>query len=102
VWLYFFNDDPIAGLRTGSRAFCPNGNCALNPSPSPFAWVVDGDVLAIEFYTGTRYPAQYRNALFFGDHARNCLFVMTAGANGLPDPSTARTFRPSCCAASSV
>jgi hypothetical protein len=53
VWLYFFNDDPIAGLRTGSRAFCPNGNCALNPSPSPFAWVVAGEVLAIEFYTGT-------------------------------------------------
>jgi glucose/arabinose dehydrogenase len=44
------------------------------------------------FYTGTRYPAAYKNALFFADNARNCIYVMTAGANGLPDPSTARTF----------
>ena len=41
---------------------------------------------------GNKYPAQYQNALFFADNARNCIYVMTAGANGLPDPSTARTF----------
>jgi glucose/arabinose dehydrogenase len=44
------------------------------------------------FYTGTKYPAQYKNALFFADNARNCIWVMNAGANGLPDTSTARTF----------
>ncbi len=49
-------------------------------------------ISGVEFYTGTRYPAQYSNALFFGDYTRNCLYVMYAGANGLPDPSTARPF----------
>jgi len=49
-------------------------------------------ISGLSFYTGTRYPAQYANALFFADQARNCMYVMTAGANGLPDPSTTRTF----------
>jgi PKD repeat protein len=44
------------------------------------------------FYSGTRYPASYNNALFFADNARNCIWVMTAGANGLPDTSTVKTF----------
>ena len=44
------------------------------------------------FYTGSRYPASYSNALFFADDVRNCIYVMTAGSNGLPDPATARTF----------
>jgi glucose/arabinose dehydrogenase len=53
----------------------------------------DGSAISgIQFYTGTRYPAQYQNALFFGDQARNCLFVANAGANGLPDPSTIKPF----------
>jgi glucose/arabinose dehydrogenase len=55
--------------------------------------ISDGSAISgIQFYTGTRYPAQYQNALFFGDQARNCLFVATAGANGLPDPSTIKPF----------
>ena len=44
------------------------------------------------FYTGSRYPASYSNAFFFADDVRNCIYVMTAGTNGLPDTSTARTF----------
>lgn len=44
------------------------------------------------FYTGGAYPAAYRNALFFADATRGCLYVMSAGANGLPDPATVRTF----------
>ena len=31
-------------------------------------------------------------ALFFGDYARNCIWVMPLGADGQPDPATA----PSC------
>jgi glucose/arabinose dehydrogenase len=44
------------------------------------------------FYNGNKYPSSYSNALFFADNSRNCIYVMTAGANGLPDTSTARTF----------
>ena len=44
------------------------------------------------FYTGTSYPSSYSNAFFFADQPRNCIYVMTAGSNGLPDPSTTRTF----------
>ncbi len=53
----------------------------------------DGSAISgLAFYSGTRYPAAYSKALFFADQARNCLYVMTAGTNGLPDPSTTRTF----------
>jgi glucose/arabinose dehydrogenase/PKD repeat protein len=60
-----------------------NDTCAID----------DGTVITgLAFYSGTRYPAAYRNALFFSDLAKNCILVMTAGANGLPDVSTARPF----------
>jgi glucose/arabinose dehydrogenase/PKD repeat protein len=51
-----------------------------------------GSVSAPIFYTGTAFPAEYRNAFFFGDYARQCLWVMFPGANGLPDTSTVREF----------
>src|SRR6202011_4302013 len=38
------------------------------------------------------YPAKYRNALFFADFTRNCIWAMPAGANGLPDPAQGETF----------
>jgi PKD repeat protein/glucose/arabinose dehydrogenase len=40
----------------------------------------------------TSYPAAYRNALFFSDYTHNCIWVMYAGANGLPDPATRQRF----------
>lgn len=49
-------------------------------------------ISALAFYTGTRYPAAYRDALFLGDYSRNCIWVMTKGTNGLPDTATVRTF----------
>ncbi len=39
------------------------------------------------------YPAEYDGALFFADYSRRCIWVMFAGANGLPDPATSTTFR---------
>lgn len=53
--LWFFNDNPTAGYRTGSRSFCPNGNCALSPYPAAFIWYVKGNLLEIEFYGGITY-----------------------------------------------
>jgi glucose/arabinose dehydrogenase len=38
------------------------------------------------------YPDAYDDALFFADYSRNCIWVMPAGANGLPDPVQTFTF----------
>jgi glucose/arabinose dehydrogenase len=49
-------------------------------------------ISAITFYAGGAYPDEYDGALFFGDHSRNCLWVMFPGLNGEPDPATRATF----------
>ncbi len=49
-------------------------------------------ISGLAFYTGTSFPAAYRDALFFSDYSRNCIWVMYKGANGLPDPTTRQTF----------
>jgi glucose/arabinose dehydrogenase len=55
--------------------------------------VGNGSVIsAIGFYGGGSYPGQYDGALFFGDVARNCFWVIYPGADGTPDPSTVATF----------
>ncbi len=33
------------------------------------------------------FPAAYDDALFFADYARNCIWAMKAGPDGVPDPS---------------
>lgn len=35
-----------------------------------------------EFYTGTSYPARYRNALFFGDYSRQQIWTLATDAAG--------------------
>ncbi len=47
---------------------------------------------AIAFYEGTAFPDRFRGALFFADMAQRCLYVIEAGADGRPDPRTARLF----------
>ena len=42
--------------------------------------------------SGGPYPAQYAGALFFADYSRNCIWVMTKGASGAPDPTTVTPF----------
>lgn len=49
-------------------------------------------VSGVAFYQGGGYPSSYDGAIFVADNSRNCIWVMQAGSNGLPDPSTARTF----------
>jgi len=49
-------------------------------------------VSGMSFYSGSRYPAAYRNALFFAEYARMCVYVMQAGVDGLPDPTMISTF----------
>lgn len=47
---------------------------------------------ALAFYDGTVFPDQYADALFFGDSARRCIWVMPIGADGLPDPDGVAEF----------
>ena len=62
--------------------------------------VVNGDgcttgsssVSAMAFYSSGTYPSSYAGALFFGDHSRNCIWVMPEGSNGLPDPAQRAIF----------
>jgi hypothetical protein len=49
-------------------------------------------ISGLTFYTGTTYPSQYRNALFFTDYSRGCIWVMHPGGNGLPNPSNVSLF----------
>ena len=44
------------------------------------------------FSSGGSYPAEYRDALFFADYTRRCIWAIPTGANGLPDISKRRTF----------
>ena len=47
-------------------------------------------IAGLAFYTATSYPPLYRNALFWGDYSRGCIWVMPAGSNGLPDAAQMR------------
>lgn len=48
--------------------------------------------VAFQPETGSSYPAAYNGALFFADYSRNCIWVMTKDAGGLPDPATVTPF----------
>ena len=48
--------------------------------------------LSFEFYSGGPYPAEYDGAMFMADYSRNCIWVMTKGADGLPDRLKVKPF----------
>jgi glucose/arabinose dehydrogenase len=50
------------------------------------------DVGGNAFNEATAYPRAYRDAFFFSDAIRGCIYVMKAGPYGEPDPATATTF----------
>ena len=70
-YTYRHADKVIAGEA------CPSGGSAVS---------------GLQFYTGTRFPARYRDGLFFADYTRSCLWFMPVGANGLPDPAQRESF----------
>ncbi|MDP9208880.1 MAG: PQQ-dependent sugar dehydrogenase, partial [Actinomycetota bacterium] len=69
---------PHAGLVVPGET-CPSGGSST---------------AGVTFYpaAGGPYPADYRGALFFADYTRDCIWVMRAGTNGLPDPANRATF----------
>jgi glucose/arabinose dehydrogenase len=48
--------------------------------------------LEFEFNSGSTYPAEYDDALFFADYSRDCIWVMPKGTNGHPAPGQIRPF----------
>jgi len=67
------------GVQVVSGESCPaaNGSSAIT---------------GLAFYNGGSYPTSYNGALFFADHSRNCIWVMSAGSNGLPDKTKVANF----------
>jgi len=49
-------------------------------------------IAGLAFYAGGPFPDTYDGALFFADYSRDCIWVMPAGGNGLPNPSARATF----------
>ena len=56
---------------------CPTGSSAIS---------------GLAFTAVSHYPPPYGGALYFADYARNCIWVMPTGANGLPDTTNVKTF----------
>jgi glucose/arabinose dehydrogenase len=51
-------------------------------------------IAGLEFYNGGAFPAAYNDALFFADYSRDCIWTMTSGVDGRPDPATLAVFQP--------
>jgi uncharacterized repeat protein (TIGR01451 family) len=47
----------------------------------------------VAFYPNGPFPDAYDGALFFADYSRDCIWVMFAGGNGLPNASNRATFQ---------
>jgi glucose/arabinose dehydrogenase len=50
-------------------------------------------VSGVAFYTGDSYPSAYKDALFFSDYSRKTIYVMYAGADGLPNVASRQLFK---------
>jgi glucose/arabinose dehydrogenase len=59
---------------------CPTGSSSIS---------------GLAFYEGGSYPSSYAGSLFFSDYSRDCIWVMRAGTNGLPDPTQVQSFETS-------
>jgi glucose/arabinose dehydrogenase len=59
---------------------------STDPCPSS-----GGVISGVTFYTGNSYPARLKNAMFFTDYSRRCIWAMRAGTNGVPDKTQIET-----------
>jgi glucose/arabinose dehydrogenase len=66
---------PAFSFAHGSPESAGTGPCSTGASA----------ITALTFYDGGQYPARYDGALFFADQPRGCMWVIHAGADGLPD-----------------
>lgn len=49
-------------------------------------------ITGVSVYRDNAFPEGYDGALFFADSVRECIFVMMAGEDGKPDPTTTTVF----------
>jgi glucose/arabinose dehydrogenase len=52
----------------------------------------NSSLAGMAFYGGDSYPGRYKDALFFADYSRGCIWAMEPGSSGLPDPAKTTTF----------
>jgi glucose/arabinose dehydrogenase len=105
-WPCFEGSQPQPGYQAVGLDLCTalyaRPSASLGPvfAYSRGAELADGDgcgrgqsaVTGLAFHGGGAYPAEYAGALFFADFARQCIWVMPAGADGVPDPTKRRVF----------
>ena len=93
-WPCFENREHVGGYS--ARSLCAtlyaNGDTGgRTPVTRPFYSYLhtSGNAISgIAFYSGERWPAEYRNALFFADYNINRIWVIKDGdGDGLPDPT---------------
>jgi glucose/arabinose dehydrogenase len=66
----------------------------VRPVPGESCPIGSSSISGLAFYpAGGSFGPAYENALFFSDYSRNCIWVMLAGSNGLPNPATIQTFQ---------
>ncbi len=107
-WPCYEGPDPQPGYQSANLPICQ----ALYDSPGavtpPFhayahaAKVLPNDPcptgssaiagVAVQFYSGSAYPSKYDGALFFADYSRKCIWAMTNGTNGTPNPASIENF----------
>ena len=74
------------------------GRTPWTPPWYTYMHTASSDITGLVFYTGTSYPAQYRNSLFTADNSRSVIFNIPYedhDGDGVPDPpndSTATAF----------
>ena len=78
-----------AGAVTAPYYAYRHAECVVTYTGCPTG---SSSISGLHFYTGTSFPAQYRDALFFSDYSRNSIWVAYAGTDGLPDMSTRQIF----------
>ena len=61
----------------------PGEDCETDPGTGE---PIGNQIGGVNFYPATgSFPAAYRNALFFADRLRNCMWAMLPGADGVPE-----------------
>lgn len=93
---YSSADLPVCvGLYQNNNA---GGRTPWTPPWYTYVHTASSDITGLVFYTGTSYPAEYRNSLFTADNSRTVIFNIPYEDNdgdGIPDPppdSTATSF----------
>jgi glucose/arabinose dehydrogenase len=64
------------------------GRTAWTPPWYTYVHTASSDITGLAFYTGTSYPAAYRNSLFTADNSRSAIFnfpFVDANGDGVPD-----------------